>query len=105
MPSQKKKALVRRAKGSVKTRRTAAIQKSRRTGDHLTNVDHTFAKKYTAQTVRAHALEAFGNVEKTDHWLHRPNQLFQGRSPLQVLKVDPAAVEAEIVRIEHGVYV
>jgi uncharacterized protein (DUF2384 family) len=65
----------------------------------------TGPKQVTSATVRAHALEAFGKVEKANHWLQRPNQLFQGRSPLQVLEVDPAAVEAEIVRIEHGVYV
>jgi len=47
----------------------------------------------------------FGDVEKTDHWLRRPNRLFQGRSPLEMLEVDTAAVEAELVRIEHGVYV
>jgi uncharacterized protein (DUF2384 family) len=55
--------------------------------------------------VRAHALEAFGDAAKVAHWLRRPNQLFQRRTPLQVLRTDPAAVEAELVRIEHGVYV
>jgi uncharacterized protein (DUF2384 family) len=99
MASQKKKVPVRRAKGSVKTRRKGAIRKSLRTRNGLADLDRV------RLTIRAHALEAFGNVEKTDHWLHRPNQLFQGRSPLEVLEVDPAAVEAEIVRIEHGVYV
>jgi uncharacterized protein (DUF2384 family) len=59
----------------------------------------------TAEMVRAHALEAFGDAAKVAHWLRRPNQLFQGRTPLQVLRTDPAAVEAELVRIEHGVYV
>jgi Antitoxin Xre/MbcA/ParS C-terminal toxin-binding domain len=123
MAPQKKNALVRRVKGSVKGRRKGAIRKSPRIGNlvgelnqarielsdtirKLERVRETpLPKQITSETVRAHALEAFGDAEKTDHWLRRPNQLFQGRSPLQVLEVDPAAVEVEIVRIEHGVYV
>ncbi len=104
---------MRRAKGAVKARRKGAIRKSLQTSNG-TRIQQRNArpqqeaplpKQVTSATVRAHALEAFGDVEKTDHWLRRPNQLFQGRSPLQVLEADPAAVEAEIVRIEHGVYV
>jgi Protein of unknown function (DUF2384) len=132
MASQKNKVLVRLAKGPVKTRGKGAIRKNLRSrnlageleqarielSDAIRKLEKVVQerktriqretrppKQITSETVRAHALEAFGDVEKTDHWLRRPNQLFQGRSPLQVLEVDPAAVEAEIVRIEHGVYV
>jgi uncharacterized protein (DUF2384 family) len=104
MASQKKNVLVHSAKGNVKARPKGVIRKSLRTVTR-TQRETSLPKQVTAKTVRAHALEAFGNVEKTDHWLRRPNQLFQGLSPLQVLELDPAAVEAEIVRIEHGVYV
>ena len=58
----------------------------------------------TAQ-VREHIFETFGSVQKAEHWLSRPNQVFQGKTPLQVLKSDPEAVEAEITRIDHGVYI
>ena len=102
-----------RTKSSAKARREGATRKSLRTRNetltHQRNArpqrDAALPKQVTSATVRAHALEAFGDVGKTDHWLRRPNQLFQGRSPLEMLEVDPAAVEAEIVRIEHGVYV
>jgi uncharacterized protein (DUF2384 family) len=55
--------------------------------------------------VEAHALETFGSFAKANHWLNRPNPLFEGKSPLQVLQVDPELVEAELVRIDHNVYV
>ena len=57
------------------------------------------------ETVMAHALETFGSPEKTDHWLNRPNEIFQGHTPLEVLKTDPQAVEIELTRIDHGVYI
>lgn len=58
----------------------------------------------TAQ-VREHVFETFGSVQKAEHWLSRLNQVFQGRTPLQALESDPEAVEAEITRIDHGVYI
>lgn len=61
--------------------------------------------KERQQQVREHVLETFGSVAKAEHWLHRPNQVFQGRTPLQVLEVDPCAIEAELIRIDHGVYI
>src|SRR6266849_6672543 len=44
----------------------------------------------TAQSVQAHALETFGSPEKAGHWMNRPNPLFQGRTPLQVIQSDAA---------------
>jgi len=55
-------------------------------------------------TVLAHALETFGSEEKADHWLHRPNHVFQGKTPLEMIESDPQQVEIELTRIDHGVY-
>jgi len=56
-------------------------------------------------TVLAHARETFGSREKTDHWLHRPNHVFQGKTPLEMIESDPQQVEIELTRIDHGVYI
>jgi len=37
-------------------------------------------------------------------WLNRPSRTFNNQSPLQVLTQDPAAVEEELVRIDHGMF-
>jgi len=58
----------------------------------------------TAQLVEAHALDTFGSAKKAEHWLSRPNRVFQGETPRQIIKVDPSAVEAALIRIVHGVY-
>ncbi len=55
-------------------------------------------------SVAAHALATFGTPEKAEHWLNRPNPLFHGKTPRQVIEFDLAGVEAELVRIDHGVY-
>jgi Protein of unknown function (DUF2384) len=55
--------------------------------------------------VLAHAFETFGSPEKANHWLHRPNHIFQGRTPLEVIENDPQAVEIELTRIDYGVYI
>jgi uncharacterized protein (DUF2384 family) len=51
-----------------------------------------------------HALATFGSPDKAKHWMNRPNPLFQGKTPVQVMESDPVGVEAELVRIDHGVY-
>lgn len=58
----------------------------------------------TAQSVEKHAHDTFGTLEKAEHWLNRPNPLFDGKTPRQVLQADPYWVEAELVRIDYGVY-
>jgi hypothetical protein len=58
----------------------------------------------SAVSVAAHALTTFGTPEKAEHWMKRPNALFGGRTPAQVMKTDLEGVEAELVRIDHGVY-
>ena len=55
--------------------------------------------------VLAHALDTFGSKTKADEWLNRPNQVFSGRSPIQILTEDPGIVEEELVRIDHGMFV
>lgn len=59
----------------------------------------------TKKSVADHALATFGTRKKTDHWMNRPNPLFDGKAPAQVLESDADSVEAELVRIDHGVYV
>ena len=59
----------------------------------------------TAQSVKAHALDTFGSAEKAEHWMSRPNALFHWKTPIQVIQSDPLWVEAELVRIDYGVYV
>jgi uncharacterized protein (DUF2384 family) len=56
------------------------------------------------QSVKAHALATFGSPEKAQHWMNRPNPLFDGKSPAQVIEFNLVGVEAELVRIDHGVY-
>ena len=56
-------------------------------------------------SIDAHALATFGSMEKARHWMNRPNPLFQGKTPAQVMRTDPVGVEAELVRIDHGIYV
>ena len=55
--------------------------------------------------VLAHAVETFGSRTNANAWLDRPNRVFNNRSPLQILTQDPGAVEEELVRIDHGMFV
>jgi len=61
-------------------------------------------QKITVKALEAHALDTFGSKEKAQHWMNRPNAMFQGKSPRDFVQVDPGLVEAELVRIDHGVY-
>ena len=62
-------------------------------------------KSVKARSVEEHAVDTFGTVEKARHWFNRPNPIFGGKTPQQVLQADPSRVEAELVRIDYGVYV
>ena len=55
--------------------------------------------------VLAHAVNTFGSRTNANAWLNKPNRLFHNRTPLQILTEDPAAVEEELVRIDHGMIV
>jgi len=54
--------------------------------------------------VLAHAVDTFGSRTRANSWLNRPSRIFNNQSPLQVLTQDPAAVEEELVRIDHGMF-
>ena len=59
-------------------------------------------REYAA--VLAHAVETFGSRTRANAWLNRPSRVFNYQSPLQILTLDPAAVEEELVRIDHGMF-
>ncbi len=62
----------------------------------------------SAQQIIAHAFETFGSEEKAWHWLERPNGLFAGAAPIDILQTDPARyelIEDELMRIDYGVFV
>jgi uncharacterized protein (DUF2384 family) len=54
--------------------------------------------------VLAHAVDTFGSRTRANAWLNRPSRIFNNQSPLQILTQDPAAVEEELVRIDHGMF-
>lgn len=56
-------------------------------------------------SVLAHAVDTFGSRINANAWLNKPNRLFHNQTPLQILTEDPAAVEEELVRIDHGMFV
>lgn len=60
--------------------------------------------QFTAQSVLDHAFDTFGSATKMAHWMARPNQLLQGKTPRAMLNTDPESVEAALVRIDFGVY-
>ena len=64
-----------------------------------------FSNELCEENVKAHVLETFGSPSKAHHWLHRPNALFDGRTPVEMLDIDSAAVEDELIRIDHGIYI
>jgi uncharacterized protein (DUF2384 family) len=72
------------------------------------NATHTTSRRrgggISRESVNAHALATFGSQEKAQHWMNRPNPLFDGKSPAQVVEFNLVGVEAELVRIDHGVY-
>ncbi len=55
--------------------------------------------------VLAHAVDTFGSRPNANAWLNKPNRVFHNQSPLQILTEDPAAVEEELVRIDHGMFI
>jgi putative toxin-antitoxin system antitoxin component (TIGR02293 family) len=56
--------------------------------------------------VYATAVEMIGNADKASQWLHTPNRVFAGGSPMDQLDTDLGAKEVENVlgRIAYGVY-
>jgi uncharacterized protein (DUF2384 family) len=58
------------------------------------------------ETIRALALEVFGDADKAERWLHRPNRALHGITPLQAAEDDQGAREVETLlgRISHGLF-
>ena len=52
----------------------------------------------------ARSRATFGLRVNANTWLNQPNRVFHNQSPLQILTQDPAAVEEELVRIDHGMF-
>lgn len=52
-----------------------------------------------------HAVDTFGSRTNANAWLNKPNRVFHNQTPLQILTEDPAAVEEELVRIDHGMFI
>ncbi len=57
----------------------------------------------TSDQVRSHVFETFGEESKATHWLNRPNQLWGGKTPAEILETEPEEVERELIRIDHGI--
>ncbi len=55
--------------------------------------------------VLSHAVDTFGSRTNANNWLNKPNRVFHNQTPLQILTEDPAAVEEELVRIDHGMFI
>jgi hypothetical protein len=55
--------------------------------------------------ILAHAVETFGSRTNANAWLNKPNRVFHNHTPLQILTEDPGAVEEELVRIDHGMFI
>ncbi len=55
--------------------------------------------------ILAHAVDTFGSRINANAWLNRPNRVFHNQTPLQILTEDPVAVEEELVRIDHGMFI
>ncbi len=70
------------------------------TKDHLAS-----SPDQCPDAIRKHAFDTFGTEAKTLHWLHRPNHLFGGKTPVETLATEPHTVEEELVRIDHGIVV
>ena len=69
------------------------------------NIEEVEAPILEYAGVLAHAVDTFGSRTNANAWLNRPNRVFNNQSPLQILTQDPAAVEEELVRIDHGMFV
>jgi uncharacterized protein (DUF2384 family) len=83
---------------------TGRIRKVESSKAHANTNSRRRSGEISRESVKAHALATFGSPEKAQHWMNRPNPLFEGKSPAQVIESNLVGVEAELVRIDHGVY-
>jgi putative toxin-antitoxin system antitoxin component (TIGR02293 family) len=77
-------------------RRRAEKRLSAAESDRLARLARIFAR----------AEEVFEDKEKARRWLHKPNRVLGGRTPLQALETDIGTLEVVRIlgRIEYGVY-
>jgi uncharacterized protein (DUF2384 family) len=62
----------------------------------------------SANSVWTRALETFGDEAKAGHWMNAPRDIFEGRSPRELVETgDPAEqrrVLTVLIRIDYGVF-
>jgi hypothetical protein len=93
--------------GRIRERDPAKVHNKELNGGNTTvesNPARGSGGSLSRDSIAAHALVTFGSPEKAQHWMKRPNPLFHGKTPAQVIEFDLVGVEAELVRIDHGVY-
>src|SRR5208283_3119454 len=94
---------------STKRAHKSAIENSEkeRVREYLASMDKARSEIDAAEYagVLAHAVETFGSRTNANAWLNKPNRVFHNQAPLQILTEDPAAVEEELVRIDHGMFI
>jgi putative toxin-antitoxin system antitoxin component (TIGR02293 family) len=59
-----------------------------------------------AARIYSRAHEVFGDREKANRWMRRPNRVLEGKTPLSLLRTSSGSelVEAILDRIAYGVY-
>jgi putative toxin-antitoxin system antitoxin component (TIGR02293 family) len=59
-------------------------------------------------SIWARALETFGDEAKARHWMNAPRDIFEGRSPQQLIETDNPAEQRRVltvlIRIDYGVF-
>lgn len=57
--------------------------------------------------ISAEADRVFGDPSKADRWLRRPNPVFHGKTPLELLKTEIGGnmVETLLHQIDHGIFI
>jgi putative toxin-antitoxin system antitoxin component (TIGR02293 family) len=64
-------------------------------------------RAYRLARISAEADRVFANPEKADKWLRHQNPVFQGRTPLQLMKTEVGCnmVETLLHQIDHGIFI
>lgn len=59
-------------------------------------------------TIWNRALEVFGDEAKARHWMNSPRDIFEGRSPQELVAAGDAAEQRRVlqvlIRIDYGVF-
>jgi putative toxin-antitoxin system antitoxin component (TIGR02293 family) len=64
------------------------------------------AKFMSAGQLERFAARVFGDEEKAQNWLHRPNASLSGQKPIDLLKdeLGAAVVREALEQIDHGMF-